>query len=115
MILLTSLVAENRWLVLFLLFHVLGVHWLAGAKSWWMKLPAGICLASVPFCWIKAFHLSPSNLGLNSHTAVAVASLVLLAGLWLFLAGKGPVEWLGGFSAAVFGGAGVLFSIGQHW
>jgi hypothetical protein len=107
--------SEERWLILFLVFHVVGVHWLAGAKAWWMKWPAALCLLAAAPCWVKAVHLSPSMLGFNAPTAAAGSSLLLLAGLWLFLAGRGPAEWLSGFAAAVLGGAAVLFLIGHRW
>jgi len=107
--------SEERWLIMFLMFHVVGVHWLAGAKAWWMKWPAGLCLLAAASCWVKAVHLSPSMLGINAPSAAAGSSLLLLAGLWLFLAGRGPTEWLSGFSAAVFAGALILFFIGHRW
>lgn len=106
---------EERWLILFLLFHVVGVHWLAGAKSWWTKWPAALCLLAAAPCWVKAVHLSPSMLGFNASTGAAGSSLLLLAGLWLFLAGRGPAEWLSGFAAAVSAGAVILFLIGHLW
>lgn len=107
--------SQDRWIVLFLLLHVIGVHWLAGSRRVWLKSFAAACLlASVP-CWVNAVHLSPSMLGANRQTSAALASLLLLSGLWLFLTGNGPSEWLCGFALAVLGGVVILFSIRQPW
>ena len=109
-----SRLSDERWLLLLLSFHVVGVHWLAGSRAWWTRLPAALCLLATVACWVKAIGLTPSKMGLNAPTGGALGGLVILAALWLFLCGKGSREWLTGFGVAVLGAALVLFSSGSR-
>src|SRR4051794_41047222 len=95
--------SEERPLLLLLLFHVAGVYWLAGARASWTKIPGILSLLAAIPCWVWASRLSPSLLGLSALLAGVVGGLFVLAGLWLFLAGGGPREWLWGAATAMLG------------
>jgi len=109
-----SRLSDERWLLLLLSFHVVGVHWLAGARAWWTRLPAALCLLATVAFWIKAIGLTPSMIGLNAPTGGALGGLVILAALWLFLCGKAPREWLTGFGVAVLGASLALVASGSR-
>jgi hypothetical protein len=115
---LASLVARaqaDRWLYLAAMFHVIGVHWLSGARTGWSKLVASLGLVAVVPCWIKATGLSRASVGANAPTELAALGLVVLTGLWLFLGGAGRAEWLTGFVATWVGASLVLIVTGPRW
>jgi hypothetical protein len=110
-----ALLTSERSFFLFLLLHLVGLHGLAGAKSWWTKAPAALCLlVSVGF-YMHGMALSPSILGANQNSAVVLAGLGVLGGVWLAIAGRTAKEWGIGFSLTVVGVAALLFASGHRY
>jgi len=106
--------STERSLYLFFGLHLLGLHGLAGAKTWRLKLPAGFCLlASIP-CLVKGLRLTPSMLGANAVTGSLLGELAILGGVWLIVGGRTYRDWLIGFAICGFGAAVVLFAAGHR-
>jgi hypothetical protein len=110
-----SRLASERWLLGLLLFHAIGVHCLARARSSWTKAIGGVCLVATVPCWIKAIRVDSTTLGWNASTLGMILGLVLSAGLWLFLCGRGPLEWAIGFGTSLLSVAATFVTIGERW